>query len=204
MTGADVKTALEIKIGRFGSGYFDPSRINSFFLNSVTNRVDKKVEEFQLSNKVTREMESLIIIGTPVTPTSGTIDISQGSTDVPDYYSPIKILVTSPYLGSSLSEYAQERRHDQFIDENTEGTARYPRYSITAGLMNIEPADATSVTLTYFRAPFAIDVNDNSTQIPYNNKFIQLLIDDVIGIIGVPNRDQFNIAVSDQMQAKNP
>lgn len=204
MTGADVGNLLLTKLGEYGSGYFDNGRLNDFFFNSLTNVIDKKVEQFQKDGKISREMQPLITSLTGLTPTSGTIDISQSSTQVPDYYTPISVKVTSPYRGGSLSKWAMERRYDQFIDDFSEGDARYPRYIIASTVMRIEPSNATSVDLDYFIKAVPIDVSDNSAQVPYNDKVIQLVIDNVINVIGFEERDDFNIVASNQMTQQNP
>lgn len=203
-TGADVKTQLLVKIGEFGLGYFDDSRLNSFLSNAVTDTFDKKIEQFQKDRKVTRELQIIINSLSGLTPTNATIDISQGSTQVPDFYSPINIQVTSPYRGSSITKTAEERQYSKFIDPNTIGDARYPRYINESTVIRIEPSDATAVQIDYFTIPVAIDVTDSSTQVPYNNKLIQRIIDNVIGIIGFEERDDFSMVASNQMQQINP
>lgn len=205
MTGQEVGNLLRTKIGEFGSGYIDDLRLNDFFLNSITDITDKKVEEFQQTQKITREMQPLITGLTGLTPaTGGIIDLSQTSTQVPNYYSPISVNVTSPYRGASISKWAEERRYDTFIDNYTEGDARYPRFYMAADIMTIEPSNATAVDLNYFVIPIPIDVSDNSAQVPYNDKLIFRIIDNVINVIGVEERDEFNIQVGNQSQAINP
>ena len=204
MTGADFKTKLLTKIGEFGLGYFNDARLNSFIFNAVTDIIDRKVEEFQKTKKITREMQPLINVNVGVIPVNAQIDLSQASTQVPLYYSLINLRVTSPYRGTTINKIAEERRLDQFIDNLTEGIARYPRYWMQADTMNIEPSNATSVELSYFIKPIQIDVANAVAVIPYNDKLIQLILDKTIEVIGFEERDAFSIQSSDIMQAKNP
>jgi len=204
MTGAEFLTKLEYKIGEYGLGYFDNSRYNSFIFNAVTDLIDKKVEEFQKTGKITREMQPLINVTSGITPINSQIDLSQTSPQVALYYAIISLTIISPYRGRTLTKVAEERRLDQFIDTLTEGTARYPRYWMQAGIMNLEPADATSATLTYFIKPIQIDVADAVTVLPYNDKLLQLILDKTIEVIGFEERDDFSIKVSDKMQKENP
>lgn len=204
MTGADVKTALNIQVGEFGLGYFDNSRLNAFIKKATTDIIDKKIQEFQKSNKITREDQPLITLLTSVSPTNSTIDLSQTSAVVPDYYELISITCYTPFMGSTIKKVAKERRADQFISPSTEGTARYPRYFMSNGLLTLEPDTVTSVDLVYFIKPFYIDVADNSAEIPYNDKLIQRIIDGAIGVIGMEERDDFSINQSNQMQVINP
>ncbi len=204
MTGADFKTKLLTKIGEFGLGYFNDSRLNSFIFNAVTDIIDKKVEEFQKTKKITREMQPLINVTSALTPINSQIDLSQSSVQVPLYYSLINLIVTSPYRGGSVTKVAEERRLDQFIDLLTEGIARYPRYWMQADIMNLEPSNATSVEISYFIKPIQIDVTNNVNVIPYNDKLIQLILDKTIEVIGFEERDSFSIQSSDIMQTKNP
>ena len=204
MTGADIRTELLTKLGEFGLGYFDNTRLNSFIFNAVTDIIDRKVEEYQKTQKVTREMQPVIIVLNNVTPTNGSLDVSATSTQVPNYYQIINLNVYSDFMGSTISKYAMERRLDQKIDDYSEGTARYPRYLISEGIISIEPSNAKRVDIDYFIKPIEIDVNDNSTEVPYNNKLIQLIIDKTIGIIGFEERDDFSILSSENMQKNNP
>lgn len=204
MTGAEIRTQLLTKLGEFGLGYFDNARLNSFIFNAVTDIIDRKVEQFQKTQKVTREMQPLIIVLNNVTPTNGTLDISATSTQVPNYYQIVNLKVYSDFMGSTISKYAMERRLDQKIDDYSEGDARYPRYLMSEGIISIEPSTASRVDIDYFITPYEIDVADNSTQVPYNDKLIQLIIDKTIGIIGFEERDDFSILSSENMQKNNP
>lgn len=204
MTGQDVKTALNTQIGELGLGYFNDARLSAFLKKAIVDIIDKKVQEFQKSNKITREDQPLITLLPGVTPVNATIDVSQTSTAVPDYYELISLICYTPFMGSTIKKVAKERRADQFISPSTEGTARYPRYFMTNGIITIEPDTATSVDLVYFIKPFYIDVTDNATEIPYNDKLIQRIIDGTIGVIGFETRDPFSIEQSNQMQAINP
>jgi hypothetical protein len=75
---------------------------------------------------------------------------------------------------------------------------------MAADVMRIEPSDATLVDIDYFIKAIQIDVSDNVAQVPYNDKLIQLVIDNAINVIGFEERDDFNIAASNQMQQQNP
>jgi hypothetical protein len=204
MTGQDVGNLLTTKLGEFGSGYFDNARLNDFFFNSLTDIIDRKIQQFQRDGKVTREMRPLITTLTGIVPTNGLVDLSQSSTEVPNYYAVISVNVTSPYRTTTLSKQAMERRYDTLIDIYSEGDARYPRYLMAADVMRIEPSDATLVDIDYFIKAIQIDVSDNVAQVPYNDKLIQLVIDNAINVIGFEERDDFNIAASNQMQQQNP
>lgn len=204
MTGEEAGNLLLVQLGEYGLGYFDTGRMNSLFLIGGTNLIDKKVQEFQRSNKITREMQCMINTVTGVTPTSSTIDLSATSVDVPDYYAFVKAKLTSPYLTRTISKFAEERRHDQFVDPFTEGTARHPRYIMEAAIMRGEPADFTEADLTYFIKAPVIDTADNSTELPYNDKLILAIIDYVKDIIAGAERDQFLNQVNNQLEAKNP
>lgn len=204
MTGADIKDKLLTKLGEFGLGYFDDSRLNSFLFNAVTDIIDRKVEQFQKTQKVTREMQPLIIVLPNITPVNATIDVSQTSTQVPNYYQIVNLKVYSNYMGETIGKYAMERRLDQKIDDYSEGTARYPRYLMSEGIITVEPSDASKIDIDYFIKPIEIDVADNSNEVPYNNKLIQLIIDKTIGIIGFEERDDFSMLSSENMQKTNP
>jgi len=204
MTGVEFKNLVLTQWGEVGSGLTDNTRMNSYCLTASYNLLDKKIEEFQSTQKVTREIRQLIIKTGVLTPINATIDVSPTSSVVDQYYSFVDLLVTSPYNGSSLSNYAKERAYDQFQSGFTEGRARYPRYYFSGDVLTIEPSNATSCVLRYFKTPFTIDVTDNTNPIPYNGKYLQLLAQEVINVGSQPNRDQQMNQSTLQSEAKNP
>lgn len=204
MTGAGYKQRFLTRWGEVGSGYIDDTRMNEFIQTASYNVWDKKVEEFQETQKVTRETRQLINITQPITPSNATIDVAPGSSVVVDYYSIAALRVTAPYRNSSLTNYAKERPYDQFQSSFTEGDASDPRYFFSGTVLNIEPANATSCVLTYFKNPFGIDVTDDTIQIPYNIKLIELLISETINVVSVENRDQWMSQQSLLSEQKNP
>lgn len=204
MTGVDINEKLEQKIGEFGLGYFDSTRKNNFLFNAVVDIIDKKVQLFQKTNKITREVQPIINRIFDLVPVNSTIDVSPTSSVVGNYYELINMTVYSPYRGSTISKPAVERRLDQIVDSFTEGTARYPRYRMASGIVIIEPSDATKVDITYFIKPVYIDVENNTDQVPYNDKLIQLIIDATIQSMGMSQRDDFFIDRSIQNEQQNP
>lgn len=204
MTGFGFKQLVQTLWGEVGSGFTDNTRFNNYILTASFNTLDMKIEEFQTTQKVTREIRQLITITGAITPTNGTIDVSPTSSVVDQYYSFASLYVTSPYNGSSLSNYAKERPYDQFQSDLTDGVARYPRYFFSGDILNLLPANATSCILTYFKIPFVIDVTDNINQIPYNGKLLQLLAQETINVASEPNRDQQMNQRSLQSEQKNP
>lgn len=196
MTGVDIKGKWETYIDEVGSGYIDDTRLNDLFFKADNNLVTKAVDEYGLTNEITREMLPLILTTNLITPVAAVVDISPTSAVVPNYYSPILVQVTSPYLTYSLTKVAEERPYDQYKSNYTQGTARYPRYSLRANQMVIEPANATGVQITYFRKAILIDVTDNVTPVPYNDEYVLQLISWVIDLAGFMGRDQFLVMAS--------
>jgi hypothetical protein len=203
-TGATIAEAIDTYMDEVGSGYIDPDSKNIILAKALIQAVDKKVEEFQGTLKVTREMQPLIVVSNPIAPSLGHIDVSQTSTSVPDYYSIISLFVTSPYLSRTLSKYAEERKFGEFVSNFTAGSPIYPRYYFTNGRLNIEPTTATSVVITYFKTPPIIDVNDAVTPVPFNEKLIQFIIDQFMEIAGVKGRDQWITQTAAGGEIKNP
>lgn len=204
MTGAGVKDRFEIRIGEVGTGFFDDDVLNGLLATSSIQAVDRKVEEFQRTSKITRETMCLLIVSNPIAPNNATVDVSADSTVVTNYYQLANLLVTSPFMGGSISKYAEERKMGEFISTFTEGNARYPRYYFTNDTLNIEPSDATSVVVTYFRTPVIIDVTDNTTELPYNDKFIDYIITVLIENAGLQSRDQWSAQTAAAGEIKNP
>lgn len=204
MTGVDVKARFETYLDEVGSGYIDDTRLNYLFFKADTLIVTKCVDEYGLTNKITREMLPIILDTNPITPVSAAVDISATSSTVPNYYSLILVTVTAPYLSGTLTRVAKERPYDQYQSNYTAGTARYPRYSLKANTMVIEPSNATSVQVKYFRKAIQVDVTDNIVQVPYNDEYILELTSWVIDMAGFMGRDQFLMMASqiDKQRAK--
>jgi hypothetical protein len=204
MTGAEVKDRFNIRIGEIGTGFFDDETLNGLLATASIQAVDRKIEEFQRTSKITRETMCLLLVTNALTPNSATIDVSASSTVVPDYYQLANMLVTSPFMGGTVSKYAEERKMGEFISSFTEGNARYPRYYFTNDTLNIEPADATSVVIRYFRTPVDIDVTDDTTELPYNLKFVDYLITVLIENAGLSSRDTWSAQTAAAGEIKNP
>lgn len=196
MTGVEVKALFNTYLDEVGSGYIDDARLNNLFFKADNLLVKKCTDEYGLTQTITDEMLPLILNTNPITPVAQVIDISPTSAVVPFYYTPILTRITAPYLTYSLTNVAKERPYDQFTSNYTKGTARYPRYYLRAGQMVVEPANATSVLLTYFRTAILIDVADNTIQVPYNNEYVLELTSWVIDMAGFMGRDQFLMLAS--------
>lgn len=204
MTGAAIFESFLVDIQELFTGYVDPGRGNIILNEASFNVIDGKIQGFQSSNKITGELEPLIVKTTALVPSSGFINISNTSTTVPDFYSYIMMSVTSSYRGTSITRIAKERKYNEFNSNYSEGDARYPRYYISSGKLNVEPSDATSVTLTYFRTPFTINVEDTTTDIPYNKKLIDLIKYEAMVIMGIANRDPAIIQGGQLQKTSNP
>lgn len=204
MTGLGIGALLDNYIDELGSGFIDSSSKNQIFLKANYNVIEKKIQLFQANNKITTELQPLITKTAALTPINATLDLSPTSVTVPNYYYFIDLAVTSPFRGVNVTNYAKERQYSQFQSTYTEGDARYPRYYLSNGILTIEPADAVSAVLTYFITPQTIDVTDNSTEMLYNDKLIQLIIDEAMIIAGIKGRDQIIVQNETMMEQKNP
>lgn len=204
MTGSEIFASFLVDIQELFSGYVDPGRGNIILNEASFNVIDGKIQEFQSNNKITRELESLISKTNVLSPNSGFIDISSDSTTVPNFYSYITMDVTSVYRGSSITRTAKERKYNEFNSNYSKGDARYPRYFFSSGKLNIEPSDASSVQLTYFRTPYTIDVQDTTIDIPYNDKLTQLIKNEAMIILGIAGRDTSIIQGGQLQKQSNP
>lgn len=203
MTPAGFKTRLLIKIGEVGSGFFDDTTLNGWANSAQIKLFDLLVEQYGTTKKITRELQQFITTTAPITPTNATVDISPTSTDVPGYYSDIKVLVTSPYRTGTLTRTATIKDLNDLGPYNV-GTPHYPLYDTAANAMTIEPSDVTSVTIVYFVVPDDIDVADNSTELPYNDKTIDRWIMLTMEEAGFANRDPNIVGGAAQDSKENP
>lgn len=203
MTGVGFFNSLKIKLAEVGSGFL-PNAIAQDIVNTANiNIAEKKIQEYQLTNKITREVQPLISTSAVLTPINATIDLSATSVVVPQYYQLINLYITSPFMGSTFSAYAKERQSLQWQNTLTEGTAMYPKYKMSAGILTIEPANAISCIVTYFTTPIPIDITDNSTQIAYNPKLLQLLLYECMTQAGVDTRDLTTIQLGQTQEQSN-
>lgn len=204
MTGLEFANSLKIKLAEVGTGFMPTPILQDIVDTANINIVDRKIEEYQVTNKITREIQILITNTGIITPINATVDVSFASTVAPDYYNFGNLLVTSPFMGSTVSEYASEKKMSQFKSPYASGVARYPTYNFASSLLIIEPADVMSCVLTYFTNPLTIDVTNNTNQIQYNKKLIQLLISECMVQAGVDNRDPAAVELGQMEKTANP
>lgn len=203
-TGADFKTDFLIKYGEVGTGYFDDTRLNSLIKNVTANVIDKKIQEFGNTKKITREIQAIILTVTGVAPTNATVDVSPTSTDVPNFNSEIAVTVTSPYLSRTITKSATIKNSNENSSPYNDGTARDPKYQIATDVMTIEPADATLVDIQYFIQAVEIDVADASTPIPYPPKLYTLLLNATVKEAAETDRDFPVAQMADADMRQNP
>lgn len=191
MTGADVKIKFNVKAGEVGLGFIDDARMNQFLANANINVVDKKIQEYQKDSKDTREIECLQAVTGAIIPVNATFDISATSIDIPNCYQVLKVEITSPFKTGTHTEFATERKTSQFIGAYAGGDAIHPIYYLSGSVVNVRPTNVISGVITYFINPPVIDVADNSIELPYNEKLIQLIVDQAITEASIPSRDNW-------------
>lgn len=204
MFGTDVKIKFDVYIDEIGSGYIDDPSMNILLSKAITNVYEKKVDEYGISGKNVRELEPFIISPAPITPISATLDITATSPTLTNYYSLISLDVTSPYLLTTITRTAKESPYSQRNSNYVKGTARYPRYIISGGVIKLEPVNCTKAIVVYFANPQVVDVTDSTTVLLYNEKFIENIIDEAMILAGIKGRDTFILQTEAQQEAKNP
>lgn len=202
MTGLEFKAEFLQLLGEVGTGYIDPL-IPSIISKASIEVIKRKRKQFQLNDDISEDLSVIVAVTAPITPTNATIDVSISSTDAPLYDRFVKILITAPWQGGTLSNYAQERKQNQFTNSYTEGNAMFPRYYFGAGIINIEPANATSCVLTYFNLPITIDITDNTIQIAYSSNMIDDLLNECVKQSGVYTRDPAAVSLGTMEQQSN-
>lgn len=200
MTGAGLKNRFLTRASETGSGYWDNTTLNEYVASALINLIDPKVEQYNKSKKITREMQPIIYTTAPITPTSGEIDLSKTSATIPTFYSEIKVVVTA----AGITNTATIADLNDSISPYASGTARYPKYYIEADKMVIQPSTATSVTVTYFIAPVEIDVTDDAATIPYNDKVLDLLVSMMLVVAGIAERDPWLTQQGEAQATKEP
>ena len=204
MFGTDVKTRFDVYIDEIGSGYIDDPSMNILLSKAIINVYEKKVDEYGISGQNSRELEPFIASPAPITPISGTLDITATSPTLPNYYSLISLNLQSPYLLTTITRTAKISPYSQRNSNYVKGTARYPRYILNGGIISLEPANCIKANVVYFVLPQAIDVTDSTTVLLYNEKFIENIIDEAMILAGIKGRDTFILQTESQQEVKNP
>lgn len=204
MTGQEFRQQFETRIDEVGSGFYDDTRLNNLIQSALLKIIDPKVEQYALTKKITREMDPIISMLSSIPVINGTVDVSATSVVVPTFYSEIEISVTSPYNNATLTKSATILNLNEKVSYYSAGKARIPKYFIAQGLINVQPVNATLIDIIYFIAPVYIDVADNSVQIPYNAKLIDLLIDMTIELASESSRDDYLEVKSTEQVLRNP
>lgn len=181
MTGADVKLKFGEAINEAYTDQWDSFQLNRFF-NSAANIVTGKlIDVFQNNLSDTHKILPLVKKVTIANPLNNIIDISHTSTVAPNYNQYVYIDNIIFNVSGKLKPNIQPSRqiiYNQQSNIYSYGTYRYPKHEMSAGSIRIQPyANAiTTIDMWYITEPYYIDTADNVTNIPYNNRMIEILV----------------------------
>ena len=181
MTGADVKLKFEEAINEAYTDQWDTFQLNRFF-NSAANLVTGKlIDVFQDNLADTHKILPLVKKVTILNPLNNIIDISHTSTMAPSYNQVVYIdNIVFTVNGKPKPNIQPSRQviYNQQSNIYAYGTYRYPKHEMSAGAIRIQPYvyPITTLDLWYITEPYYIDTADNFTNIPYNNRMIEILV----------------------------
>lgn len=207
MTGADVNSRFSIKCDEVQSDYFDNTTRQAFCDEALLNIFQLNVDKFQVDRTITDDLRVFLKEATISTPTSNLIDISNSSTDVPDYYQVITLpRVTFVVDGVTYAGRATELKSSEVGGYFGQGTLYDPKYDTVNNKLRIRPLgyQCNEAIVSYIAVPTAIDLTDASTELPFPDKFINTIVSDMCELAGIPKKSQFDIQANQQQRQINP
>jgi len=201
MTGLDFKNLYLTKIDDAYTAYYDDVKLQRFVDMALLNAVEKKLEVYEKTNKVDDDLLPLIIFLAGIALVSGGVDISNISTAAPNYH---RILNIKVKYSTATAKVAILKKQFQKIASYGQGTLNYPKYEIYNSTIIPSPAGATSIDLVYCRTPIEIDITNNTNVVPYQDKFLTFVIDEMITLVSAAKRDAEMYQVGNQELIINP
>jgi hypothetical protein len=176
MTGASLKNILFSMYDEMMNGEIGEGRINDQLLVSVNEYFNPMMKLFGLNTSLNSELEPLMLTFSENNPTNNIIT----KASLPDYNQLISIDASFVVDSETYTRTCDPLPPNAKTKSMSDGTFLFPRYDIVNENIIIRPTD-TQCTLAvgkYFRTLFVIDVEDNTTQIPYNE-------DSIVGIVDI-------------------
>lgn len=209
MTGSDINLKFETAINELYSNDWLISEKNRFMQTSVNLVTGKLVDSFQDNNSDTHKILPLIQKITVANPAANIIDISIGSTIVPNYKQAVymdNMLFTVSGKSKPNIQPAKVVIYNQQSNIYSYGNYRYPKYELVADKLILQPnftqAPCTTLDLWYISEPITIDLNDAVTVVPYSQEMIEILIKQAM-VEALNSVGQMNLAAIEQQAVNN-
>lgn len=199
MLVSEIHDKFKSLIDEFYTGEIPNRRLNKIFSQASANYFEKLMNEYQLTNAITAELQPLILRAT-ATPTNNEVAI----TDIPNVK---RVLAVKPTFSDGRSAWAKELATEELGSVYARGTTRYPRYMMIADTILIQPETptCTGVEVRYFRKPFEIDFDSPNDDIPYIEITIERIVQNAIAVTAQALREDglYNISERENTQNMN-
>jgi hypothetical protein len=194
MLVSQIKSIFFSKFDQFASAYLSDVKLNNFFNEAQTEVVKDLCAQFQLSSRITEDC--LPILRTEnIIPTTNEINLD---TDLAFSYNTL-ISAEPKYVTSKgdIQYAAKPLFNNEKNSVFASGTTRYPRFDQYSNassdrILLIYPTNTLpdEVKLTYFINPQDINFASPSTNLPFTNNYINLIIDKAIQLANSATRDE--------------
>lgn len=197
MVVSEIKSKYNALLDSFYSGSIPNRRLNSIFAHAGANYFEKLMNQYQLTNSITAELQPLIL-KMNVSPTNNEVDMA----DITDVK---RVLAVKATFSDGRENWAKELATEELGSIYSRGTTRYPRYYMVANTILIQPETptCTGVEVVYFRKPYDINFDNPNDDIPYLEVTVERLIEEALAVTAKVLREDGFYAQSDKETKEN-
>jgi len=189
MTGAEIKSLFYTLWDVSQSGKFADSKLNQIINKAQVEYLYSLMNNYGLNEAVQEEAGTYLIAFT-TTPTSNRLNITTSSTDLPNFERLIALASKYTKGGVTYYQYARQLKDEEKISP-LKGSVLYPKYDYTNEYIRLYPEAETCLETKglYFRSVFTIDVQDDTTDLPFTDKNIQSIVNNSLNIAAQITRE---------------
>lgn len=188
-SGAEIKSKFNNLWDVYSSGRFAAGKLNDFLEKAQVNYYYNLMRQYGLDSEVDEQLTPYLVdfVATPV---DNMLDITDISTDMPEFKREIALKFKFIKNGQLYYEYGKPLK-DDLKSSPLQGSILYPKYDFTSSNIRIYPLTESCLEASglYFRNEFIIDVNDVVENIPLTLKNIQGILDEALNIAAQNTRE---------------
>ncbi len=192
MLVTDIKSLFLTRMDEFASVYWSNANLTNLFFTAQSEVFEDLMDKYQLDNSITEAVLPLVKYETVTVGNEINVDTDLSS----PYQRLITILPTFTVNGKTYTYYAEQLSAEESNSVYAQGSVRYPRYDQYANNLNeriikLYPSNATvtSAVVNYFRVFDTIDFDSPSTDIPYPNQTIELIVNKALQVAAATVRE---------------
>lgn len=203
-SGTDIRDRFNHVWGQYQSGEFSAPILNTLVEKAQVQYQYNLMDSDGLDSAVSEEVQPYLLPFT-VVPVNNAIDITETSALFPDFQRLITIKTKFVVNGVTYYETAKELRDDEKISPIAMGNVRYPKYDYTNTDLRIYPQNAacSEASGLYFRTPFPIDIEDATPNLPFSEKNMYGIIEQLLNEAAKNTRETGYYQVSENEIKEN-